>query len=92
MPAEDITYLSMCQITHRHQDATSDVQGLAWPESPGLGLAWQGLGLTQPQARPYSKACAWLGPGLAQALGFKVKLCQNGIYLFWIHLVCIRDV
>ena len=31
---------------------TSDVLGLAWPESPGLGLAYKGPGLFKPQARP----------------------------------------
>ena len=31
---------------------SSDVLGLAWPESPGLGLAYEGPGLFKPQARP----------------------------------------
>jgi hypothetical protein len=34
----------------------SDVPGLAWPKSPGLGLALEGSGLAKPQARPFMKA------------------------------------
>ena len=43
--------------------------GLAWPESPGLGLALEGSGLIKPQARPYKRACAWLGPGSGPGQG-----------------------
>ena len=35
-----------------HSLVPSDVLGLAWPESPGLGLAYKGPGLFKPQARP----------------------------------------
>jgi len=47
----------------------SDVLGLAWPESPGLGLALEGLGLVKPQARPYKRAWAWLRPGSGPGQG-----------------------
>jgi len=47
----------------------SDVPGLAWPESPGLGLALEGSGLVRPQARPYRRAWAWLGPGSGPGQG-----------------------
>ena len=47
----------------------SDVPGLAWPESPGLGLASEGSGLVKPQARPYKRAWAWLGPGSGPGQG-----------------------
>ena len=47
----------------------SDVPGLAWPESPGLGLALEGSGLVKPQARPYKRAWAWLGPGSGPGQG-----------------------
>ena len=30
----------------------SDVASLTWPESPGFGLAWEGLGLTKSRPRP----------------------------------------
>ena len=41
----------------------------AWPDSPGLGLALEGLGLVKPQARPYKRAWAWLGPGSGPGQG-----------------------
>ncbi|KAL6306981.1 hypothetical protein BKA93DRAFT_878271 [Sparassis latifolia] len=39
----------------------SVVEGLAWPESPGFGLALAGF--VKPQARPDRRAWAWLGLG-----------------------------
>ena len=62
---------------------SSDVQGLAWPESPGLGLALEGLGFSNLQARPYSRAWAWLGPGLAQARALDLD--------YLIHILCDLD-
>jgi len=49
----------------------SDVLGLAWPESPGLGLALEGSGLAQAQAR----ACS--GQGLGQGLGLRPGLMRQ---------------
>jgi hypothetical protein len=53
----------------------SDVPGLAWPESPGLGLALEGSGLAKPQARPRPSEWAWpgLGLGLGQGLWLKMR-------------------
>jgi len=48
-------------------DATSDVHGLAWPESRGLGSAQGGSGLGEIQARPWALALAGSKPGPAQA-------------------------
>ena len=39
----------------------SDVPALAWPESPGFGLALGGLGFVKSQARPKAKKLAWAG-------------------------------
>ena len=44
---------------------TSDVPAPAWPESPGFGLAFGGLGFVKSQARPKVKISAWLGLALA---------------------------
>jgi hypothetical protein len=46
-------------------DADSDAQGPAWPESPGLGLAWAGSGLEFLKPEPEPTSRAW--PGLAWA-------------------------
>ena len=43
----------------------SDVPAPAWPESPGFGLAFGGLGFVKSQARPKAKISAWLGLALA---------------------------
>ena len=45
----------------------SDVPALAWPESPGFGLALGSSGFVKPQARPKAKNLAWLGLALAWA-------------------------
>ncbi|KAJ7441420.1 hypothetical protein FB451DRAFT_1441223 [Mycena latifolia] len=45
----------------------SDVQGLAWPESPGFGLAWAGLGLRISKPKPKPAGRAWPGLAWAQA-------------------------
>jgi hypothetical protein len=67
--------LSVCQVASKisviWQHGGSDVQGSAWPESPGLGLA---LGAQAYQAEPWCSAWAWLGLGLAWA---KALLGQN---------------
>jgi len=43
----------------------SDVHGPAWPESHGFGLASDGFGFEELQARPKPSMTAWLWPGLA---------------------------
>ncbi|KAJ6505266.1 hypothetical protein C8R45DRAFT_923558 [Mycena sanguinolenta] len=43
----------------------SDVQGPAWPESPGLGLAWAGSGFEFLMPKPKPSVRAW--PGRAWA-------------------------
>ena len=45
------------------KSADSDAQGLAWPESPGLGLAWAGSGLENLKPKPEPSDRTW--PGLA---------------------------
>jgi hypothetical protein len=52
----------------------SDVPGLAWPESPGLGLASEGSGLAKPQARPRPSERAWPGLGLGLGQGLWLKM------------------
>ncbi|KAJ7213311.1 hypothetical protein B0H12DRAFT_1155287, partial [Mycena haematopus] len=54
--------------------SNSDAQGPAWPESPGLGLAWVGLGsgFCKPKPSPQTRlgqAGLGLGPGLLSYLG-----------------------
>ena len=55
--------LAASRPTTAHAVSISDVLGLTWPESPGLGL-------NKPQARPLVWAWAWpgLGLGLGQGL------------------------
>ena len=51
----------------------SDVPALAWPGSPGFGLAFLGFGFSQSQARPLRLALTWLGLALAQARAFTMR-------------------
>ncbi|KAG2038779.1 hypothetical protein BDR03DRAFT_281057 [Suillus americanus] len=58
-----LPHFATSEITFEMQFRASDVPGLAWPESPGLGLASEGSGLVKTQARPTLRALAWLGLG-----------------------------
>ena len=53
--------------------SASDVPALAWPGSPGFGLAFLGFGFSKSQARPSGLALAWLGLALAQARAFSMR-------------------
>ena len=60
------------QIRGRATD--SDVSGLAWPESPGLGLALRGSGSSKIQARPGHTGSGRLGPGSGLSQGLLLKV------------------
>ena len=76
----------------------SDVPARAWPESRGFGLALDGPGLTESQARPWCRAQAWLGPGLGLGRGLSAKTTSHDYLLYllyyytWQCLVCTRGV
>ncbi|KAH6884353.1 hypothetical protein BKA70DRAFT_1237729 [Coprinopsis sp. MPI-PUGE-AT-0042] len=56
----------------------SDVRARAWPESPGLGPAWRGFGLTKLEAKPTQWAWAWPGLAWAQArASVPLHQCQD---------------
>ena len=69
---------------------SSDVPARAWPESQGSGLALDGLGLTESQARPWCKAQAWLGPGLGHGRGLSATTGTCVYYTcFVLCTICI---
>ena len=52
---------------------TSDVPAWAWPESPGFGLAFVGLGLYIHGARPKEAGFGLAWPGFGLSRGFCVS-------------------
>jgi hypothetical protein len=68
----------------------SVLQGLARPESWGLGSAWEGLGFHFLRPEPQALGEAWSGPAWAQAWAWKSKYHVK-YQIFIIHIY-IRPV
>ncbi|KAJ7271353.1 hypothetical protein B0H12DRAFT_1093018, partial [Mycena haematopus] len=70
------------QVQTREDVGSSDAQGPAWPESPGVGLAWvgSGSGFCKPKPKPSNRA--WSGRAWAWARAFELLRALCPTYQF----------